>query len=98
MITSDLEKIKAILDRGIENFDAGKPFPEDVLTQGIFDTLNQIAEVDPMVSDLMHQLMDHETSSSCDDLPFTDAEFNEATRNWMESMQSLVVTHLNKVA
>jgi hypothetical protein len=90
MNKDSLTKIKAVLDRGIENFDAGKPFPEDVLTQGIFDTLNQISEVDPLVANLMYQLMDHETSNSCDDLPFTDAEFNDATRAWMESMQSLV--------
>jgi hypothetical protein len=93
----DLKKIEAILQRGVDNFKAGKPFPEDVVSQGTFDTLREIAEVDPFIGDLMHRLMDHETASTCDDLPYTDEQYNEATEDWLEGMLEMVKVQIQQL-
>lgn len=91
------EKIEAILQRGLDNFMAGKPFPEDVLAQGIFDTLNEIDEVDPVIGTLMHDLMNHECSSCDDDMPLTDAEYNNAVEHWLKHMLNTVKSNSTEV-
>ena len=87
-------KIIEILETSIKNLKKNiNKLDESAVSAGIWDTLNQITEVDPLVAEFMHCLMNHETASTCDDDPFTDKEYAEAVLSWSEHMYYIVVAN-----
>ena len=87
-------KIVEILDTSIKNLKKNiNKLDESAVFAGIWDTLNQITEVDSLVAEFMHFLMNHETASSCDDDPFTDTEYANAVLDWLEHMHSIIVSN-----
>lgn len=88
------QEIVYILENSLTNLGINSPLPMDALEAGSDDTLDLIAEHDPMTADLMRAFRDEKMTSTDDDFPFDEEQCNYLMREWLEACLNIVKSYL----
>ena len=87
------EKILNIFRDSLDNLRSNFPLPEGALTEGTYDTIRAVQEVDPLVGALVHKTMDLFWTCS----KGANFDQNKVTLRWLEDMQSLLLKEIEVV-
>jgi hypothetical protein len=87
MNRSNTQKVVNIFKDSLDNLRSNSPLPEGALTEGTYDTIRAVEEVDPLLGALVHKTMD--LFWTCNKGNFDQ---NTVTLRWLEDMHQLLLT------
>ena len=92
MNRSNTQKVVNILKDSLDKLRSNFPLPEGALTEGTYDTIRAVEEVDPLLGALVYKTMDLFWTCS----KGVNFDQNTVTLRWLEDMHQLFLTALER--